>query len=101
MQTYRFSELSEEKLSTLVALNKIAGVSEDWEKMQEVSLTSAELGQIDYLRSIWYQRHLSVMNEATVWARYLPDASPRRTGCNSSVGRRSTESCLSQFPLGR
>ena len=71
MQTYRFSELTDETLSTLVVLNKIAGVSEDWAKMQEVSLTPAELGQLDYLKSLWYERHLSIMNEATVWARAI------------------------------
>lgn len=71
MQTYRFSELTDETLSTLVVLNKIAGVSEDWAKMQEVSLTPAELGQLDYLKSLWYERHLSVMNDATVWARAI------------------------------
>ena len=71
MQTYRFSELTEETLSTLVSLNRIAGVSEAWTNMQEVALTPAELGQLDYLKSIWRERHLVALNEATVWARAI------------------------------
>ena len=71
MQTYRFSELTEETLSTLVSLHRIAGVSEAWTNMQEVALTPAELGQLDYLKSIWRERHLVALNEATVWARAI------------------------------
>ena len=72
MQTYRFSELTEETLSTLVFLNKIASVSEDeaWEKMQ-ISLTAEERRRIDVFKSDLNALELIAMNEATLWSRVV------------------------------
>ncbi len=68
MKTYSFSELSEETLRELVMLDIQRGVSGEWEKMQGEGLTPPELGYLDYLISIWRERDLVVMNEATLWA---------------------------------
>ena len=72
MQTYRFSELTEETLSTLVSLNKIASVSEDeaWEKMQ-ITLTAEERRRVDVFKSDLDKLELIAMNEATLWSRVV------------------------------
>lgn len=101
MQVYSFSELSEETLRELVTLHIQRGVSSEWESMQEPHLTPAETSQIDYLKSILRERHFVVMNEGTLWARHLSVVSPRRARLHSSVDKRSAESHLSEFSIGR
>ncbi len=68
MKTYSFSELSEETLRELVALHIQIDTSGNWEDLQGEDLTPAELGYLNYLRGIWRERNLVVMNEATLWA---------------------------------
>ena len=72
MQTYHFSELTEETLSTLVSLNKIAGESEDenWAQMQ-ITLTAEEGRRIDVFKSDLDKLELIAMNEATLWSRVV------------------------------
>ena len=71
MQTYRFSELTEEILRTLVTLDEEDSAAETWEEMQTVPLTPKESALLDYLKTDTHQRHLPLMNEATVWTRAI------------------------------
>ena len=71
MQTYTLSQLTEETLKTLVTLREVDGTAETWENMQ-IALTAKENMIIDYLiKSDAQQRHLSVINEATIWCRAI------------------------------
>lgn len=71
MQTYRFSELTEETLRTLVTLDEEDSAAETWEAMQAMPLTPEESVLLEYLKSDMHQRHLPLMNEATVWTRAI------------------------------
>ena len=71
MQTYRFSELTEETLRTLVTLDEEDSAAETWEEMQAMPLTPEESVLLEYLTSDMHQRHLPLMNEATVWTRAI------------------------------
>lgn len=71
MQTYRFSELTEEILRTLVTLDEEDSAAETWEEIQTVPLTPKERALLDYLKTDTHQRHLPLMNEATVWTRAI------------------------------
>ena len=70
MQTYRFSELTEETLDSLVTLHEKIGVSEAWEKMQ-ITLTAEEGKRIDIFRADLEELELIAMNEATLWSRVV------------------------------
>ena len=70
MQTYPLSQLTEETLNTLVELHEQDGPIEVWKKMQ-VPLTSEESVMLDYLKADTQQRHLTRLNEATLWARTI------------------------------
>ena len=70
MNTYIFSQLTEETLKTLVTLDEKYIAPEEWEKMQIV-LTAEEGRQLEELKSKLRHRHLLVMNEATLWARAI------------------------------
>ena len=71
MQVYSFSELSEATLSELVALHVEIDTSDNWDALQEVGLTAAEIAQIDYHKSILRNLSLVVLNEGTLWARAI------------------------------
>lgn len=71
MRTYRFSELTEETLRALVTLEEEDSAAETWEDMQTIPLTREESVLLDYLKSDMHQRHLPLMNEATVWTRAI------------------------------
>ena len=71
MQVYSFSELSEATLSELVALHVEIDTSDNWDALQEVGLTAAEIAQIDYHKSILRNLNLVVLNEGTLWARAI------------------------------
>ena len=71
MQTYRFSELTEETLRTLVTLDEEDSAAETREEMQAMPLTPEESVLLEYLKSDMHQRHLPLMNEATVWTRAI------------------------------
>ncbi len=66
MQVYSFSELSEATLSELVALHVEIDTSDNWDALQEVGLTAAEIAQIDYHKSILRNLNLVVLNEGTL-----------------------------------
>ncbi len=51
MQTYRFSELTEETLRTLVTLDEEDSAAETWEEMQATPLTPEESVRLEYLTS--------------------------------------------------
>ena len=70
MQTYPLSQLTEETLNTLVELHEQDGDLEVWEKMQ-MPLTAEEGVMLDYLKADTQQRHLTRLNEATLWARTI------------------------------
>ena len=70
METYTFSQLTEETIKTLVTLNEKYIAPEEWEKMQ-VTLTEDECRRLEDLKSSLRHRHLLVMNEATLWARAI------------------------------
>jgi hypothetical protein len=70
MNTYIFSQLSEETLETLVTLNEKYTPPAEWEKMQ-VALTAEESRRLDDIKSTLRHRHLLTMNEATLWARAI------------------------------
>ena len=70
MQTYPLSQLTEETLETLVTLHETDGDLEVWEKMQ-IPLTAEEGVMLDYLKADTQQRHLTRLNEATLWARTI------------------------------
>ena len=70
MQTYTFSQLTEETLSALVTLHEKDGSVETWEKMQ-VPLTAEESVMLDYFKSDAHRDHLPIMNDATIWARAI------------------------------
>lgn len=70
MQTYRFSELTEETLDSLVTLHGKIGVSEAWEQMQ-ITLTAEEGKRIDIFRADLEELELIAMNEATLWSRVV------------------------------
>ena len=70
MQTYRFSELTEETLDSLVTLHGKIGVSEAWEEMQ-ITLTPEEGKRIDIFRADLEELELIAMNEATLWSRVV------------------------------
>ena len=70
MQTYRFSELTEETLDSLVTLHEKIGVSEAWEQMQ-IILTPEEGKRIDIFRANLEGLELIAMNEATLWSRVV------------------------------
>ena len=70
MQTYRFSELTEETLDSLVTLHGKIGVSEAWAQMQ-ITLTAEEGKRIDIFRADLEELELIAMNEATLWSRVV------------------------------
>ena len=70
MQTYRFSELTNETLDSLVTLHEKIGVSEAWEQMQ-IILTAEEGKRIDIFRANLEGLELIAMNEATLWSRVV------------------------------
>ncbi len=70
MDTYIFSQLTEEILKTLVTLNEKYISPEKWEKMQ-IALTAEECRRLEDIKSTLYRRHLVVMNETTLWARAI------------------------------
>ena len=70
MDTYTFSQLSEETIRTLVTLNEKYIAPEAWEKMQ-IALTTEEGRRLEDIKSTLYRRHLVVMNETTLWARAI------------------------------
>ncbi len=70
MDSYTFSQLTEEILKTLVNLNEKYIAPEEWEKMQ-VTLTAEECRRLEDIKSTLYRRHLVVMNESTLWARAI------------------------------
>ncbi|RKU05467.1 hypothetical protein C6501_19610 [Candidatus Poribacteria bacterium] len=70
METYIFSQLTEEILKTLVTLNEKYVAPEEWEKMQ-IALTAEECRRLEDIKSTLYRRHLVVMNETTLWARAI------------------------------
>ncbi len=70
MDTYTFSQLTEEILKTLVTLNEKDIAPAEWEKMQ-VALTEEESRRLDDIKTTLRHRHLVVMNEATLWARAI------------------------------
>ena len=70
MDTYTFSQLSEETIRTLVTLNERYIAPEAWEKMQIV-LTTEEGRRLEDITSTLYRRYLVVMNETTLWARAI------------------------------
>ena len=71
MQTYTLSQFNEETLKTLVTLSEVDGTAETWEKMR-IALTAEENAIIDYsIRSDAQQRHLPILNEATLWGRAI------------------------------
>ena len=70
MQTYRFSELTEETLDSLVTLHEKIGISEAWEQMQ-ITLTAEEGKRIDIFRADLEGLELIAMNEATLWSRVV------------------------------
>ena len=70
MQTYRFSELTEETLDSIVTLHEKMGVSDDWEEMQRC-LTAEERKRIDVFRADLEGLELIAMNEATLWSRVI------------------------------
>ena len=70
MCTYTFSQLSEEKLKTLVTLEGKYALAEEWDNMQ-IALTDDERRRVEVLKSTLRGRHLFVMNESTLWARAI------------------------------
>ena len=70
MQTYRFSELTDETLDSLVTLHEKIGVSEAWAQMQ-ITLTAEEGKRIDIFRADLEELELIAMNEATLWSRVV------------------------------
>ena len=70
MDTYIFSQLTEEILETLVTLNEKHTPPAAWENMR-VALTAEEIRRLDDIKSTLRHRHLLVMNEATLWARAI------------------------------
>ena len=70
MQTYRFSELTDETLDSLVTLHEKIGVSEAWEQMQ-IILTPEEGKRIDIFRANLEGLELIAMNGATLWSRVV------------------------------
>ncbi len=70
MDTYIFSQLTEETLETLVTFKEKYTPPTEWENMQVV-LTAEESRRLDDIKSTLYRRHLVAMNEATVWARAI------------------------------
>ena len=70
MDTYTFSQLSEETIRTLVTLDGKYIAPEAWEKMQ-IPLTEEEGRRLDDIKSTLYRRHLVAMNEVTLWARAI------------------------------
>ena len=70
MQTYPLSQLTEETLNALVELHEQDGPIEEWKKMQ-IPLTAEEGVMLDYLKADTQQRHLTRLNEATLWARTI------------------------------
>ncbi len=70
MDTYIFSQLTEETVETLVTLNEKYIPPAEWEKMQ-VALTEDECRRLEDLKSTLRHRHLLTMNEATLWARAI------------------------------
>ena len=70
METYTFSQLTEETLKKLVTLNEKNIAPAEWEKMQ-VALTEEESRRLDDIKTTLRHRHLVVMNETTLWARAI------------------------------
>ena len=70
MQTYFFSELTEETLESIVTLHEKVEVSDDWEEMQRC-LTEEERKRIDVFRADLEGLELIAMNEATLWSRVV------------------------------
>ena len=71
METYSFSELSEEILRELVELHIQIDTSDTWDALEKEGLTAAEVVQIDYHKSILRNLNLVVLNESTLWARAI------------------------------
>lgn len=70
MDTYVFSQLTQETLETLVTLNEKHTPPAEWENMR-VALTAEESRRLDDIKSTLRHRHLLTMNEATLWARAI------------------------------
>ena len=70
MHIYPLSQLTEETLKKVVTLSEEDGAAEAWEKMQ-IALTSDERVLLDYFKSDAQQRHLTILNEATLWSRAI------------------------------
>ena len=70
MDTYIFSQLTEETLETLATLKEKYTPPTVWENMQ-VALTAEERRRLDDITSTLRHRHLLVLNEATLWARAI------------------------------
>ena len=70
MDTYIFSQLTEETLANLVTLNEKHTSPAEWENMR-VALTAEESRRLEDIKSTLYRRHLVAMNETTLWARAI------------------------------
>lgn len=70
MPTYSLAQLTEETLKKVVTLSEEDGAVKTWEKMQ-IALTSEEQTLLDYFKSDAQQRHLTILNEATLWSRAI------------------------------
>jgi hypothetical protein len=67
-----FSELSQEKLNQIAKIYENGVVLERWNKMQsECECTLQEQEQINLIQSHLITYRLSLMNEATIWARAI------------------------------
>ena len=97
MQTYPLSQLTEETLNALVELHEQDGPIEVWEKMQ-IPLTAEEGVMLDYFKADRQQRHLTRLNEATLWARTIyPLLRLAEQGQGLRVGRCIAQSHISHI----
>ena len=70
MQKYALSQLDEETLNALVTLYERPDVSDKWDQMT-LTLNPEEINLLNYFKSLWQERQLIIMNEATLWARAI------------------------------
>jgi len=70
MQKFTFSELSKDKLKTIVKINEKGVVPEKWEGMLSACLPQDE-EKISLIQSYLKYHRLNLMNEATLWARAI------------------------------
>ena len=70
MQKYALSQLDEETLNALVTLYERPDVSDKWDQMT-LTLSPEEIELLNYFKSLWQERQLILMNEATLWARVI------------------------------